>query len=458
MNNQFMWHDRYNIGVDIIDREHKKLFSIMNKLLAYGENETKSEWVCREGIKYFKEHAMKHFSEEEVYMASIGYSGFEMHRRLHDSFRKKTLPEIEKELEQTGYSPDAVKHFLGVCAGWLMGHTMTEDRAITGKVISKWVDLLPEEEQSAMKQVVTQLLYDLFRLESRLISDNYSGEKFGKGIYYRLVYGAQNGKKWEFILIFEEKLLVSTMGSVIGSKSEKLNVMMVNATRYTAQQFLERIQLHFPTDEVMEIQEENLLTYEQFQRIFAKNHPQFSFLFDTGKGYFAYCVMAPHLLQGSAGTGIKADTESVGPAIHADNATAEIRRYLKSNVAVKKKQVLVVDDSNIVLQAMKQLLGGDYDVVLANSGLSAIRSMILHRPDLVLLDYEMPVCNGMQVLEMIRSEADLADIPVIFLSGTVDRERINKARPLKPEGYLLKMMKPDELKEKIDDFFHEKTA
>ena len=92
--NQFMWQDRYKIGVDIIDREHKKLFSIMNKLLAYSDDESKSQWVCQEGIKYFKEHAMKHFAEEEVYMATIRYSGYEMHRRLHDSFRKKTLPEI----------------------------------------------------------------------------------------------------------------------------------------------------------------------------------------------------------------------------------------------------------------------------------------------------------------------------------------------------------------------------
>ena len=116
-NNQFKWQERFNIGVDIIDKEHKKLFNIMNKLITYSKDKEKSQWVCQEGIKYFKEHAMKHFAEEEVYMASISYQGFEMHRRLHDNFRKKTIPEMERELEATNYSEDAVEHFLAVCAG-----------------------------------------------------------------------------------------------------------------------------------------------------------------------------------------------------------------------------------------------------------------------------------------------------------------------------------------------------
>ena len=74
--NQFVWQERFNIGVESIDREHRKLFAIMNKLSAYDGNDEKSRWAYQEGIKYFKEHAMKHFAEEELYMASIGYEGY----------------------------------------------------------------------------------------------------------------------------------------------------------------------------------------------------------------------------------------------------------------------------------------------------------------------------------------------------------------------------------------------
>ncbi|MCI8529538.1 MAG: response regulator [Lachnospiraceae bacterium] len=447
MGNQLVWQDRFNIGVEFIDREHKKLFSIMNKLFSSDANDENSQWVFQEGIKYFKRHAMKHFAEEEVYMASIGYIGFETHRRLHDNFRLKTLPALEKELERTNYSQEAVDHFMGVCAGWLIGHTLTEDRAITGKVTSNWIGLLPEEEQAAMREVIKQLLNDLFGLKAKVISSNYGGEKFGKGIYYRLAYVTQEGDTWETILVFEEKLLLNTMGQIIGTVAEEVDTMVMNATRYTAQQFLNRISEHFPSAAMYELREENLLTYEQFNATFAREHVQCSLLFDTGEGYFAYCIIAPHLLQNGLGT-----------SITAENAMAEIKEYLKKNEEVKKKKILLVDDSDVVRHAIKGLLEEDYQVSMANSGLSAFRGITLDRPDLVLLDYEMPVCDGRQVLEMIRSEKEMADIPVIFLTGRVDRQSVEKVKALKPDGYLVKSLNPAEIKKNIDVFFERQNV
>lgn len=171
MGNQLVWQERFNLGVEVIDKEHKKLFSILNRLLSDKQKDEKSQWIYQEGIKYFKEHAMKHFAEEEVYMASISYPGFETHRRIHDNFRKQTLPTLEKELNQTDYSPEAIEHFLGVCSGWLIGHTLTEDRAIVGRTVSKWNNLLPEEEQTAMGQAILQLMNDLFQLEAQVVSE-----------------------------------------------------------------------------------------------------------------------------------------------------------------------------------------------------------------------------------------------------------------------------------------------
>ncbi|MDE7017013.1 MAG: hemerythrin domain-containing protein, partial [Lachnospiraceae bacterium] len=371
MEKQLVWQDRFNIGVDFIDREHKKLFSILNRLFASRKLDGKSQWACQEGIKYFRDHAMKHFTEEEAYMASINYVGFETHRRLHDNFRKKMLPALEKELSQAAYAPEAIDHFLGVCAGWLIGHTLMEDRAIIGNTISKWGDLLPDEEQSAMKRIIIQLLHDLFQLETQVVSECYGGEKFGEGIYYRLVYSGKNNEKWEIILAFEEKLILSTIGSMMDTDSDAVSVMMVNAARYTAQQFIHRIKEHFPSADFYEVKEENLLTYEQFHKAFEKQIPQFSLLFDTGKGYFAFCIVARHLIQNRGAVAIKAE-----------NAMSEIQNYLEKGSAKtnKKKKILVVDDSDVVREAMKQLLGKDYEVSVAKSGMSAIRSIILDRP------------------------------------------------------------------------------
>lgn len=443
MANQLVWQDRFNIGVEIVDNEHKKLFGILNRLFMYKSEESKSQWVCQEGIKYFKDHAMKHFTEEEQYMASIDYAGFEMHRRLHDNFRQKTLPALEKELAQSSFSPEAIDHFLGVCAGWLLGHTLTEDRAITGKAVSKWGGLLPEEQQSAMRKMIIKLLSDMFQLNANVVSDCYGGEKFGKAVYYRLAYAGKKGERWEIILGFEEKLLLKTIGSMMNIDSEEVNVMVINIARYMAQQFVHRISEQYPASAEYEMKDEKLLNYEQFRKNLDREKPQASLLFDTGEGYFAYCVIAPHLFE----------NEAEGTTIKAENAMSEIQNYLNENDVSRKKKILVVDDSEVVRRAMLDLLGKDYAVEAAKSGIAAIKCMTLGRPDLVLLDYEMPICDGSVVLEMMRSEEEFADIPVYFLTGNVSKESVQKVIPLKPMGYLVKTLKPEEIKKNIDDYF-----
>ena len=448
MEGQLIWKEEYNIGVDIIDQEHRRLFKIINKLFRFSDEKNKSQWACQEGIKFFKDHAVKHFTEEEEYMASIHYERLNVHMHIHREFRERTLPALEEELEQSDFSPEAVDHFLGVCAGWLIGHTLTEDRAITGESSSKWGELLPSDQVNALEKTIVQLIYDMFQLESRAISEVYGGEKFGRGIYYRLVYGTRQDEKWEIVLVFEEKLLINTVGKVLGLQTNKLDSMLINAARYTAQQFVGRIREHLPDADLEEMQEENLLTYEQFQKLFEKEQPQVSLLFDTGAGYFAFCAIAPHLLE-----------NGVGNAISSDNAIAEIEEYLtqhEASKAAQKPKILVIDDSLTIRQGMKQLLEENYEISMATSGLAAIRSITLDRPDLVLLDYEMPVCDGKQVLEMIRSENAFTGISVMFLTGRTDPETVRKLVSLKPDGYLAKYLKPAEIKQKIDDFFEKK--
>ncbi len=451
MGNQLVWNERYNIGVDIIDKEHKKLFSILNKLFDFGQQEEKSQWVCQEAIKYFRDHALKHFADEEAYMVSIDYAGLEVHRRIHRNFRERTIPALERELELNKYSPESVNHFLGVCAGWLIGHSLIEDHAIvSGENVKQWENLQPEEEQAVMSQTLAGLLHSMFQLEARLISNCYGGEKFGDGIYYRLIYRTRDKKRWEFYLIFEEQLIVSTIGSVMDTSSEAVSVMLMNASRYVAKQLVERMKEHFPNSEQFELKEEQLLTYDQFQKVFEKQSPQYSLLFDTGKGYFAYCATASEQLQ----------TEG-GVSIITENAMAEVGKYLSQKKKEKteishKKKVLVVDDSDFMLKAMSDLLREDYEVLTAKSGMSAIRGITLDRPDLILLDYEMPVCDGSQVLGMIRSEKEFADIPVIFLTSKVDKESVSKVIALKPEGYLSKSMPPETVKKEVDHFFEKK--
>lgn len=446
MYEQLVWQDRFNIGVDIIDREHKKLFNVINRIFAAINQDSNNEWACQEGIKYFKNHAIQHFAEEEEYMQSVNYSGYEMHKRIHDNFREKTLPALERELEQTHFSEKSVNHFMGVCVGWLLGHTMTEDRAITGATISKWSDILPEKESIVISQTLIELLYDVFQLDASVISEHYGGEKFGKGIYYQLSYDSKKGEHWEVFLIFEERMILSTIASIMGFRYDSINPTVINTVRYMSQQFLENMRKHFPAVSLCELKQENLLQHKQFQKNFKKENPRCSLLFSTSAGYFAFCVTSAQPVEDEGKYSIKAE-----------NVMDEIKQYLTDRAVNRKNKILVVDDSITMRHFLKELLDKDYDVEMVDSGLSAFRSIILRRPDLVILDYDMPICDGKQVLEMIRGEKDFEDIPVIFLTGRGDVESIRQVMSLTPEGYILKTTRPEEIKKSIEIFFKKKA-
>ena len=135
-----------------------------------------------------------------------------------------------------------------------------------------------------------------------------------------------------------------------------------------------------------------------------------------------------------------------------------IDTYIAKFGAQHKKKVLVVDDSGAMLRNVKGWLEDRYQVILANSGAMAIKYLATNRPDLVLLDYEMPVVDGRQVLEIIRTETEFSDVPVIFLTSKDDRESVMQVMALKPEGYLLKTMEPARIIAEVDAFFERQKA
>lgn len=144
--------------------------------------------------------------------------------------------------------------------------------------------------------------------------------------------------------------------------------------------------------------------------------------------------------------------------INVKELTDAVDAYISTCATESKKKILVVDDSGAMLRSVKEWFEGKYQVILANSGAMAIKYLTLNRPDLVLLDYEMPVCDGRQVLEMMRSESEFDEIPVIFLTSKGDRESVMKVMSLKPDGYLLKTMPPAQIVQSVDEFFVKRKA
>ncbi len=134
--------------------------------------------------------------------------------------------------------------------------------------------------------------------------------------------------------------------------------------------------------------------------------------------------------------------------------TAQLFLAVEEGSAVEaKKRILIVDDDPTMTRTIKNLLSSKYNVFMASSGMNAITFLAKNKVDLILLDYEMPVVSGAKVMEMIRTEPETANIPIMFLTGKSDRETVMEVLALKPVKYLLKSMQPSEWIREVDDFF-----
>ena len=130
--------------------------------------------------------------------------------------------------------------------------------------------------------------------------------------------------------------------------------------------------------------------------------------------------------------------EAVCRRLGVDKASVEEEAKAQQEETSGKKRILVVDDNGTALRTIKAMLEDTYEVAIAISGAQAMTSIGKKRPDLILLDYEMPVCDGRMTLEMIRADEDLTNIPVVFLTAINDRANIEAVLQLKPAGYFLK--------------------
>ena len=114
----------------------------------------------------------------------------------------------------------------------------------------------------------------------------------------------------------------------------------------------------------------------------------------------------------------------------------------------RKGHILVVDDDVRTLRFLKAYLR-DYEVATAVNGSQAMKFLETKKTDLILLDYKMPVENGPEVLKKLRANERTKDIPVVFLTGVADSDKIQEVLLMKPQGYLLKPINRGKLMEII---------
>lgn len=116
----------------------------------------------------------------------------------------------------------------------------------------------------------------------------------------------------------------------------------------------------------------------------------------------------------------------------------------------QKKKILIVDDErDIVKGLMIRLQGAGYDVVTAFDGAQGVFMAHKEKPDLILLDIRMPAGNGFSVAQRLKRSIHTFTIPVIFLTGSPEKNAEDKAMALGARFYIKKPYDPEELLDAI---------
>ncbi|MCR5272477.1 MAG: response regulator transcription factor [Lachnospiraceae bacterium] len=119
--------------------------------------------------------------------------------------------------------------------------------------------------------------------------------------------------------------------------------------------------------------------------------------------------------------------------------------------------IMIADDHSMIREGLKQLLEleGDYKVIAeASDGLECLSKLETITPDILLLDINMPNCNGLEVLERLRAKK--SKVKVLILTVHNEVEYLIKAADIGIDGYVLKDSSSDELKTAINDILEGK--
>ncbi len=123
--------------------------------------------------------------------------------------------------------------------------------------------------------------------------------------------------------------------------------------------------------------------------------------------------------------------------------------YWKKTERGNKKVILAIDDDMYYLKQLNSFLKDTYHVVMINSARLALNYLSNHVPDLILLDYKIPLFNGVTLIKLIQQNSSCQDIPFIILSGALDIDALKEFYPYSPASILAKPVEKEVLMEHI---------
>jgi two-component system, OmpR family, alkaline phosphatase synthesis response regulator PhoP len=120
------------------------------------------------------------------------------------------------------------------------------------------------------------------------------------------------------------------------------------------------------------------------------------------------------------------------------------------------KKVLVVDDEiHIVHVVAIKLRNNGYDVITAENGSEAFKIACEEKPDVIVTDFQMPLMTGLEMVEALRQNAEMADVPVIMLTARGFAIDDKQKKQLRISECLSKPFSPKELLRTVEDVLHQ---
>ena len=111
-----------------------------------------------------------------------------------------------------------------------------------------------------------------------------------------------------------------------------------------------------------------------------------------------------------------------------------------------KKRIVAIDDDRDVLKLLKNILGETSDFTPMANGMMAVNYFKSKTADLILLDYEMPMMSGAEVLKKLRENPNTQNTPVVFLTSVSDNAKVMEIMSLGVNSYILKPINVDRLR------------
>lgn len=122
------WHPSLSVGIAQIDEQHQEWFARAERLFDAGKQGRAKEYVG-EMLEFLDSYTKKHFADEEKYMLSINYPGYDEQKRAHTAFIER-LAQLRKDYDESGGSLTVIIDANKMIIDWLTQHISRMDKQI----------------------------------------------------------------------------------------------------------------------------------------------------------------------------------------------------------------------------------------------------------------------------------------------------------------------------------------